>query len=261
MMNRSHERIIEAQFGPRATPYVTSAVHASGADLDRMAAIVGQQTGATAIDVGCGGGHAAFRLAPLVSRVVACDLSAAMLAAVQEEAKRRNLDNLVTARGNVEDLEYPPSSFDVAVTRYSAHHWRDARRGIVRMRRALKPGALAVFMDVISPGSPLLDTWLQAVEILRDPSHVRDYSLAEWFDMLAAAGFAPTELATYRLRLEFAAWIERMKTDPAHVAAIRSMQRAAAADVARHFSLESDGTFTVDTMLIAARARGGDATP
>jgi len=47
-------------------------------------------------------------------------------------------------------------------------------------RRVLKPGGRAVFMDAISPGPALLDTYLQAVELLRDPSHLRDYSLAEW---------------------------------------------------------------------------------
>ena len=34
------------------------------------------------------------------------------------------------------------------------------------------------------------DTFLQTIELLRDPSHVRDYRISEWRDMLAAAGFA-----------------------------------------------------------------------
>ncbi len=32
----------------------------------------------------------------------------------------------------------------------------------------------------MSPGRAALDTHLQAVELLRDTSHVRDYSAGEW---------------------------------------------------------------------------------
>ena len=116
----------------------------------------------------------------------------------------------------------------------------------------LKPGGLAVFMDVVTPGSPLLDTWLQSVELLRDPSHVRNYSLMEWQEMLREAGFHPGEVSSFKLRLEFASWIQRMNTAEVHVQAILSLQARAAAEVAKHFSVESDGSFTVDSMLIRA---------
>ena len=35
-MDRVHEQILEAQFGPRAQAYVESAVHARGPDLDAV---------------------------------------------------------------------------------------------------------------------------------------------------------------------------------------------------------------------------------
>ncbi|MEO8119237.1 MAG: class I SAM-dependent methyltransferase [Rhodoferax sp.] len=92
---------------------------------------------------GCGGGHAAFRLAPLVNKVVTCDLSEAMLKVVADEARRRSLANLVTQQGAAETLPCPSSPFDVAVTRYSAHHWRDMPAGLAQMQRVLKPGGLA----------------------------------------------------------------------------------------------------------------------
>lgn len=261
MTSESHEAIVESQFGPRARAYLASAVHASGEDLDLMVNVIGNRPSAIAIDMGCGGGHAAFRLAPLVGEVIAYDLSEAMLAVVAGEAKLRGHGNLKTAQGIAEKLPYAPATFDVAVSRYSAHHWRDLPKGLGQMRQVLKPGALAVLIDVISPAVPLLDTWLQATELLRDPSHVRDNSLPEWLAMLGAAGFVSTQVATFRLRLEFGPWIERMAPPEAHVLAIRSLQRGAASDVINHFAIEQDGTFTVDTALIVARAgmsRDGD---
>ncbi len=250
----THEAIVSRQFSPQARSYLMSPVHAGGEDLDLMARIVGERPGAIALDMGCGGGHATFRLAPLVEKVVAYDLSEAMLAVVAEEARRRGLSNVVTKQGAAETLACPSAAFDVAVSRYSAHHWLDAPAGLAQMRRVLKPGGLAIFMDVVTPGSPLLDTWLQTLELLRDPSHVRNYSTAEWRAMLSAAGFNPGGVSPFRLRLEFSSWISRMNTPDAHVEAIRSLQQRAGADVSAHFATETDGSFTIDTMLLPAEA-------
>jgi ubiquinone/menaquinone biosynthesis C-methylase UbiE len=250
----SHDDVVRNQYNPKAHAYLTSAVHASGEDLEQMAALVGNRPGAIALDMGCGGGHAAFRLAPLVGKVVAYDLSEQMLAVVAEEAGRRGMNNLVVKPGAAEALSCPDASFDIAVTRYSTHHWRDAAAGVAQMHRAVKPGGQGIFMDVVSPGAPLLDTWLQSLELLRDPSHVRNATLGQWCAMLNAAGFAVGQVKTFRLRLDFASWVERMKTPPAHVAAIRSLQQRAASEVIDYFEIEEDGSFTVDTMLIEATA-------
>jgi hypothetical protein len=121
------------------------------------------------------------------------------------------------------------------------------------MRRVVKPGGLALFMDVVSPGVALLDTWLQTLELLRDPSHVRNASVEEWKATLASVGFAVDDVVTYRLRLEFGPWIARMRTPDVHVAAIRSLHARASSEVRDHFQIGADGSFTVDTALIAAR--------
>ena len=39
-MNRTHEQVIDAQFGPRAQAYVESAVHARGPDLEALREVV-----------------------------------------------------------------------------------------------------------------------------------------------------------------------------------------------------------------------------
>ena len=249
-----HNTIINHQFGPRAAAYLTSAVHAAGADLDRMAALVSHQADATALDMGCGGGHVTFRLAPLVKQVVAVDLSPEMLAVVAAETGSRGLNNVITKCAAAEGLTCPDASFDLAVSRYSVHHWLDVPAGLAQMHRVMKAGGQAIFMDVASPGVPLLDTWLQTLELLRDPSHVRNASVEEWKQLLSNAGFAVGEVTRYRLRLEFGSWIARMNTPPEHVAAIRSLHQRASREVRDYFEIEADGSFTVDTMLIEACA-------
>ncbi len=252
MQERSHDALVAEQFGPQAQSYLTSAVHAQGEDLVQFAALVGSRPEASALDLGCGGGHISFLLAPRVRKVVAYDLSEDMAAMVRAEAARRGLANLDARQGSAERLPCPDGAFDIVASRYSTHHWLDAQAGLREARRVLKPGGLAVFMDVWTPGSPLLDTWLQTLELLRDPSHVRNYTLEQWREMLAVAGLRPGPVSRFRLRLEFSSWIKRMNTPEVHVQAIRSLQRRAGAEVTRRFEIEPDGSFTIDSMLMSA---------
>jgi SAM-dependent methyltransferase len=251
-MRLDHDALVAAQFGSRAEAYVTSAVHATGEDLRDVAALVVGQSGARVLDLGCGGGHVAFAVAPHVAEAVAYDLSAEMLAAVDGEARARGLRNVATQRGPAEALPFESASFDVVVTRFSAHHWADVRAGVAEARRVLKPGGKAMVIDVVAPEEAALDSFLQSVELLRDPSHVRDYTVAQWRGFLVAAGFAVVEATPCRLRMDFASWIARMQTPPLRADAVRSLQATASAAVSAHFAFEPDGSFMLDTIAITA---------
>lgn len=256
-MTRSHESVVDAQFGPRAAAYVASAVHAQGADLDRVSQVAAAHAGARALDLGCGGGHVAYRLAAHAAEVVACDLSAEMLAAVRETARSRGLANIATELAPAERLPFADESFDFVATRFSAHHWRDLDLGLREARRVARPGAAAVFIDGVSPGRPLLDTHLQAVELLRDTSHVRDYTVAEWLAAIERAGFDPGAVTRRRLRMDFPTWIQRMHTPKVQAEAVRALQEQASAEARAHFAIEADGSFQLDVVLIEAAVPGG----
>jgi len=248
----SQESLAAGQFGPQAEAYVVSPVHAQGEDLAQLAAMMAGHRDARALDMGCGGGHVAFHVAPHVKEAVAYDLSDRMLAAVAKEAAKRGLANVVTCQGPAEKLPFADASFDFVVTRYSAHHWRDVPAALEEARRVLKPSGRAAFVDAVSPGVPVLDTYMQGIELLRDPSHVRDYSVAEWRTMLTDAGFKPGTVTMRRLRLDYASWIARMRTPPVQEKAIRALQTQMSTDVVRHFAIEADGAFTIDVATIEA---------
>lgn len=247
MTSASHDDAVDRQFGPRAHAYLTSAVHAQGEDLQQLAELARAHPGARVLDLGCGGGHVSFHVAPYVAHVTACDLSQQMLDVVAEEAARRGLANVSTCRGKAERLPFADGEFDLVLSRFSTHHWADPGQALREALRVLKPRGMAAFADVVSPVQALLDTWLQTLEVLRDTSHVRDYSTAQWSRMLGEAGFVLRSWTPRRLTMEFDSWVTRMRTPDALVAALRSMLAAAPEPVRKYFVVQEDGSFTLDT--------------
>jgi len=253
-MTSRHDDITRAQFGPRAAAYVASAVHASRPDLEALGQIAADTRPNRALDIGCGGGHVSYRLAPHSGEVIACDVSSDMLAMVSSTAKERGFTNIQTCKAPAENLPFEDASFELVASRLSAHHWNDFRAGIAEAHRVVRPGAPAIFIDVIASGRPLFDTHLQAVELLRDTSHVRDYTAAEWIATLEQAGFTVQTVQRHRLRMHFQTWVERMNTPEPLAAAIRALQSAASQEVREHFAIEPDGSFMLDVMMLEALA-------
>lgn len=252
-MSQQHEAVVDRQFGSQAGAYLKSAVHAQGVEFERLRALVAGQGQARVLDLGCGAGHVTFNVAAEVGEVVAYDLSADMLAVVKAAAAERGLANVVLQQGVAERLPFADATFDFVMSRYSAHHWSDLGLALREARRVLKPGGVFAMIDVASPGRPLLDTHLQTVEVLRDTSHVRDYSGGEWLQQLAEAGLRIEGHVLQRLRLEFSSWVERMRTPEAFRVAIRQLQAAVGAEVREYFEIEEDGSFSTDVIVLWGR--------
>ena len=243
---------VAARYGPRAADYVASATHRSGADLDQIEALLRSRPAGRVLDLGCGGGHVGLRAAPVSAEVVACDLSPEMLSAVRQQAEARGLDNIRTEQAAAEALPFADQSFDAVLCRFSAHHWQDLEAGLREARRVLRLDGLAVLVDTVAPSEPLLDTHLQTIELLRDASHVRNYTLAEWVAALSRSRLSVTGVTPRRLPLAFASWIGRTHTEALLAQAIRSVQEGAPAAVRAHFEIAADGSFTLDAATLVA---------
>jgi ubiquinone/menaquinone biosynthesis C-methylase UbiE len=247
-----HENSVQQSFGSQAREYLKSEVHSQGADLELLKALVAQSQPAAILDLGCGAGHASFALAPLAREVLAYDLLDAMLSVVASEAQERQLANIRTEQGSVERLPFPDARFDWVVSRFSAHHWRNVGQALAEVRRVLKPGGQVCFIDTVGGPEPLFDTYFQALEVLRDPSHVRNYTGREWLDLFHEASLPAKVIERGRTRLEFASWVKRIGTAPDRVAAIKSLWAAAPAEVREYYAVHDDLSFEIDVTAFHA---------
>jgi len=172
----------------RAEAYRTSATHREGTDLDALVQWCDPAPGVTALDVATGGGHVARRLAEAGCSVTTCDAAAGMQPDVVCPA---------------EALAFADRSFDVVACRIAAHHFTDVAAAVREMARVSR--GLVVIEDTL-----YADEQVEEAERLRDPTHVRSYSEAEWRGYLEAAGLRVERVGRYPKRHPLQPWLDRV---------------------------------------------------
>ena len=241
---------VERQFSQTAANYRRSRVHAAGEDLARMVAAANLDGSERVLDAGCGAGHTALAVAPHVAQVTAFDLSEEMLAQVEMLAGQRGVANVVTRRGDVEALPFGDGEFDRVTSRYSAHHWPHPERALAEIRRVLKPGGRFLLSDIVSFDSYVCDTYLQAIELLRDPSHVRDHTVAQWVAMFEAAGLVADVVFEWRVPLDFDDWVARMMTPAENIAMLRKLLDEVPVEVQEALAIQPGHNFSLPGALL-----------
>ncbi len=250
------ETAIQRLFGAAAARYAASDYHGAGPDLAAMVEVASPREDERVLDVGCGAGHTALAFAPHVRDVVGIDLTEAMLAQARELAERRGIANLRCERGDAMALPYPDASFDLVTCRQCAHHFERPEAALQEAARVLRPGGRLVLVDSVAPEDPAQDTFLNAIELLRDPSHVRDHAVSRWLAMLEAAGLVGECRQTWRLAIDFDDWVVRMATPPAVVAVLRGLLADATDAVRAGLGVRSDESAGFDipiALFVAAR--------
>lgn len=202
-------------FGERAEWYATSEVHRDPASLRRFVEFAPLDGVRRVLDVGTGAGHAAFAFAPRVEHVVATDPTRAMLEqalVLRREGGHANVDVLLA---DAQDLPFRDGWFDLVTTRRAAHHVPDLARALAEMRRVLRPGGRLLVDDRSVPEDDVADAIQNALDVLHDPSHVRERRPSEWRGLLEGAGFRVARLETYEESRPFASFAATARPDDA----------------------------------------------
>jgi len=230
------------QFGRQAAHYTTSRAHGSGDSLAVMVALAHLTGTERVLDVATGTGFNAFAFAAGARRVVALDLTAAMLAQARRLAGERSIGNVVFAQGLADALPFVASAFDVTTCRIAPHHFPSVPNFLAEVVRVTRPGGRVILGDTTSPEEPALAAWHNRVEALRDPSHVRNYTASEWRAFAERAGLTVTALDTScSSRLCFGDWVARGGTGPDRVAPLREAFASPPPGAVSAFGLQGEG--------------------
>jgi ubiquinone/menaquinone biosynthesis C-methylase UbiE len=210
----------------------TFEVWAQNVDADvgaRFGGALGEAARGRLIDIACGPGVVTAALAPAASSVVAFDATEEMLAKARARCAKAGLSNVEFRCGDAEHLPFADAEFDGTVTRAALHHFAEPQRAIGEMFRVLRPGGVAVLADVISSEDAEESRLHNAIERLRDPTHVRMLPASELESGLVQAGFGDLQAATWDMDRELEKWFSIVR-DPARVEPIRTVVRTLAQD-------------------------------
>ncbi|MBC7939726.1 MAG: class I SAM-dependent methyltransferase, partial [Chitinophagaceae bacterium] len=190
-----------------------------------MLGMAGIGPGSQVLDVAAGAGDQTLTIANRVGptgRVLATDLSPAILALARDNAARAGHTHVRTQVADGEDLGVEPGSFDAAVCRLGLMLFPDPLRGLREMQRALRPGGGICTVVFSQPEhnpciTVLLSTALKhaglpprdpyapgGVLSLGRPGLIGEMFVAAGFEEVATTRIvAPFELPSARAYLEF----------------------------------------------------------
>jgi SAM-dependent methyltransferase len=185
----------------RAQAMRESPTHREGPDLDLVVELCEPAEVVEALDVATGGQHVARRLREEGAKVVTVDPAPGMEPDVISRA---------------EEIPFADGSFDVVVCRIAAHHFDDVAEAVREMARVTRDRV--VVQDNLFQGESM-----EEAEKLRDPSHVRRYSEAEWRAFFEDAGLEVDRLEIMSRQLPVDPWLQRADATPEVAAQVKEL--------------------------------------
>ncbi|MFX1254401.1 MAG: class I SAM-dependent methyltransferase [Promethearchaeota archaeon] len=206
------KKLIQEQFGREAEKYVSSRVHSNVEDLEWVLNFIEPKLDWYVLDIATGAGHLALTLAPKVDRIIASDITQMMLDKATRLASERNVINLKTQIIDVHDIPFADNTFDLVTVRIAPHHFYDMERAIQEMIRTTKLDGFIFIQDTVSPEDRDSADFINHLEKLRDPSHIRTLSKSQWEDLLKRNGCKVIKSATKYKTWPLDWWTKRMST-------------------------------------------------
>jgi SAM-dependent methyltransferase len=240
---RDQDALIRDQFTRQAEAFAGAPPIRDEEALRRVLVATGAGPEDAVLDVACGPGIVTCAFAGVAARAAGIDLTPAMIGKARELQAQRGLGNVSWAIGHVTRLPYRDASFSIVVSRFAFHHLPEPAVVLAEMIRVCRPGGRVAVVDVAVSPDPEKAAAFNAMETLRDPSHVRALNLEELLGLFAEAALAPPHRSFYKMNVPVNGLLERSCPNPGDDVKIRVMFEDALAD---------------DAMGVGARRVDGD---
>jgi len=155
----------------------------------------------TVLDVACGPGTLALKLARTAGKVHGIDFSESMLAVFEKKIEQAGHGNIALHCGDAQTLPYPDEMFDAAFSLFGLMFFPDRKQGFAEIHRTLKPGgSIAVTSWAPVDQSPAMQTMFGALRAIKPdlPQPQRSVSTLENPDVfkqeMQDAGFRSVEI-------------------------------------------------------------------
>jgi ubiquinone/menaquinone biosynthesis C-methylase UbiE len=122
----------------------------------------------TVLDVACGPGTLALKLAHHAAQVHGIDFSVAMLAVFRNKIEQAGHRNIALHCGDAQTLPYADNTFDAAFSLFGLMFFPDRQQGFAEIHRTLKPGSsIAVTSWAPVDQSPAMMTMFGALRAIK----------------------------------------------------------------------------------------------
>ena len=246
---------INEEFSRQAETFLAATALTEHTLVDRIVNAIAPMEAMRILDLGCGPGIITTALAPMVGEVVAVDLTREMLQKARERCLQAGVENVRFQLGTAESLPYRNGTFDTVVTRLTIHHFEDPKVAMLELARATRACGKVVVADIVTSEDHEEAELHNALEVLRDPSHVRMLPSSRLLSIMQESSLSIVSEAIWEQQRRFDEWV-RIVNDPGRTAPLHTvMLYLANAGSQAGIDLHVDGdtiAFTHHWLLVTA---------
>ena len=205
MTDESHKKIIKEEFAKQSSTLESSNIFTDSEITEKIKKALDVKNQMTILDLGCGPGILTSCIAPFSKIIVGFDLTPEMT--TKAKVRCSTSKNAVFLIGDAECLPFKNDSFDRIVTRLTLHHFINVEKVLSEMYRVLKVGGKAIILDIVSSEKKDEAEIHNALEKIRDPSHVKMLPKSELLSLTKNSGFTILSEDAWVKQRYFDEWI------------------------------------------------------